>query len=139
MAVVLLVLVVTVVEVEVEESSETPAIGCERNTGIWTSSPSLRKTSISSIPTSPGGLRYVASMSVNVMQHQHTCAPPARVAVIQSPLKLSVSFLFSCSKKLNSTGGQRQLQSRGENAQIPLLSSTRPAFHVSLKPLVNLY
>lgn len=45
--------------VVVEESLAIPVTGCGRNTGTWTSSPSLRKTSISSIQTLPGGLMYV--------------------------------------------------------------------------------
>lgn len=48
-----------VVVVAVEESLAIPVTDCGRNTGTWTSSPSLRKTSISSIQTLPGGLMYV--------------------------------------------------------------------------------
>lgn len=61
MAAVPLVLVeaVAVVVVE-EESSAIPVTDYGKNTGTWTSFPSLRKTSISSIPTLPGGLRYVS-------------------------------------------------------------------------------
>lgn len=55
----LLVLVEAVVVVEVEESLAIPVTGCGRNTGTWTSSLSLRRTSISSIPMLPGGLMYV--------------------------------------------------------------------------------
>lgn len=59
MAVGLLVSVEAVVVVAVEESLAIPVTDCGRNTGTWTSSPSLRKTSISSIQTLPGGLMYV--------------------------------------------------------------------------------
>lgn len=59
MAVALLVSVEAVVVVAVEESLAIPVTDCGRNTGTWTSSPSLRKTSISSIQTLPGGLMYV--------------------------------------------------------------------------------
>lgn len=59
MAVGLLVSVEAVVVVAVEESLAIPVTDYGRNTGTWTSSPSLRKTSISSIQTLPGGLMYV--------------------------------------------------------------------------------
>lgn len=75
MAVVLLALGVTVVVVvaaaEEGESSGTRAIGCGRNTGTWTSSPNLRRTSISSTPTLAGGLRYVGSVSVLCNTNTH--------------------------------------------------------------------
>lgn len=61
MAVVLLALVATVEEVAAaaEGSSATPANGCGRNNGTWTSCPSSRRTSTSSTPTWPAGLWYV--------------------------------------------------------------------------------
>lgn len=112
MAVVLLALVATVVEVE--ESSAILAIGCGKNTGTWTSSQSSRKTSISSIPTLPGGRRYVGNML-----HEMLCntagnvLPPSRVAVTQWVVTTELNLfhsLLSYSKKLNNTGGPKQLQ-----------------------------
>lgn len=74
MAAVPLALVATVVEVE--GSSATPAIGCGRNNGTWTSSQSLRKTFINSIPTLPGGIRYVVSMVLEMLCNScRKCAP----------------------------------------------------------------
>lgn len=54
MAAALLASVATVVEVE--GSLAILANGCGRNSGTWTSSQSLRKTSTSSIPMLPEGL-----------------------------------------------------------------------------------
>lgn len=71
MAVDLLASAVTAAAVEeaAAASSATRAIGCGRNTGTWTSSRNLRKTSTSSIPTLAAGLRYVVGVSAAVMQH----------------------------------------------------------------------
>lgn len=66
---------------------------------------------------------------------QEMCSPHARVVVMQRVRTAQLNAflsLLSYSKKLNNTGGLKQLQWRGENAQIPLPSSVRPAFHVSL-------
>lgn len=134
MAVVLLALVATVVEVV--GSSAIPEKGCGRNNGTLTSSQSLRKTSINSIPTLPGGLRYVVSMVLKVLRNStRNVLPPARVAVMQSVMttELASFFFQSCSKRLNSTEGPKPLQSREETAQILLQSFMKPASHVSLK------
>lgn len=80
MAVVPPALVATVVEVE--ESSAILAIGCGRNTGTWTNSQSLRKTSISSIKTLRGGHRYVVSVVYKMLSiAARNMLPPVRVAV----------------------------------------------------------
>lgn len=79
MVVVPLALVETVVEVV--GSSVILEIGCGRNSGTWTSSQSLRKTFINSIPTLPGGLWYVASMVVKVLCNtSRNVLLPARVS-----------------------------------------------------------
>lgn len=82
MAVVLLALVVTVEEVVEEESSAIPVNACGRNSGISMSSQSLRKTSINSTPTLPGGLWYVGSIALDVLCNTRNVLPPARVAVM---------------------------------------------------------
>lgn len=46
----------------VEGNSVIPVTDCGKNTGTWTSSRSLRKTSTSSMPTSPAGHRYVVDV-----------------------------------------------------------------------------
>lgn len=94
MAVVLLALVATVVEVA--GSLVIPEIGCGRNNGTLTSSQSLRKTSINSIPTLPGGLRYVVSMVLKVLRNStRNVLPPARVAVMQSVMTTELDSFFS--------------------------------------------
>lgn len=61
MAVDLLGSVVVVEEVVGEESLVIPANDCEKSTGTWTSSRNSRKTSTSSILTSPTDHQYVRS------------------------------------------------------------------------------
>lgn len=84
MAVVLLASVATVAAAVVG-SSAILGIGCGRNNGTWTSSRSLRKTFINSIPTLPGGLWYVVSMARKVLCNSaRNVLSRARVAVMQS-------------------------------------------------------
>lgn len=62
---------------EVVGSSAILEIGCGRNNGTWTSSRSLRKTFINSIPMLPGGLWYVVGLLCNTNRN---VLLPARVS-----------------------------------------------------------
>lgn len=97
MAVDLLALVATAVAVV--ENSVIPENGCGRSSGIWTSSQSLRKTSINSTQTLPGGLWYVVGVIFKVLRNgAENVLPVARVSVTQSAIThfnlLYVFFVF---------------------------------------------
>lgn len=118
------------------ENSVIPENGCGRSSGIWTSSQSLRKTSISSTQTLPGGLWYVVGVIFKMLRNSaENVFPVARVSVTQSaitPFNLLYVFKLS-SKRLNNTEGPKSLQSKAESVQILLLSFMKPPFHVSIK------
>lgn len=81
MAVDLLALVATAVAAVVE-NSVIPENGCGRSSGIWTSSQSLRKTSINSTQTLPGGLWYVVGLIFKMLRNgAENVLPVARVSV----------------------------------------------------------
>lgn len=99
MAVDLLALVATAVVAAVVENSVIPENGCGRSSGIWTSSQSLRKTSINSTQTLPAGLWYVVGVIFKMLRNgAENVLPVARVSVTQSAITpfnlLYVFFIF---------------------------------------------